>query len=107
MFWLTPGRNENWHIIQPMNSQQVRFTVFKDISGWILAYCAAPPFVSPNFSDGGRQACRFESEASLRDRLREIGLPEAIANNKTSPIEAYMVTDEQLSALGFEAILGE
>ena len=88
-----------------MSSKQIRFTVFVETSGRVLSYCpASHPYVSANFADRGPRTSRFESEASLKDRLREIGLPEGIANNKTSPTEAYMVTDEQLSALGFDAI---
>ena len=43
----------------------------------------------------------FADMPSLKEKLRSAGLPEAIADPHTSPLESYWVTESQLQDLGF------
>ena len=77
----------------------VRFTVFDEPSGPVLAYCLAGPFISATFSSRG--GVRFANIESLVRALDSVGLPGRTIVQMRHFGEAYPVTRSQLTQLGF------
>jgi hypothetical protein len=77
----------------------VRFTVFDEPNGPVLAYCLAGPFMSATFSNRAR--VRFADIESLIRALDSVGLPGRTIVQMRQLGEAYAVTGSQLTQLGF------
>ena len=87
----------------PMPTFPVRFTVFREPSGPVLAFSSAIPFASATFSS--KAGVRFLSETSLIKALDDVGLPGFQIVNGVSMLTTYYVNRAQLSALGFKTPL--
>jgi hypothetical protein len=77
----------------------VRFTVFHESNGPVLAYCLAAPFMSATFSS--RAGVRFADIESLIRALDSVGLPGRTIVQMSQFDQSYAVTGAQLSQLGF------
>jgi hypothetical protein len=74
---------------------EVRFTVFHESQGPVLAYC-----IAPGSSFASKAGVRFASTEELVETVNGVGLPGkeiSTFTNKTYPISA-----EQLQKLGFK-----
>jgi len=76
----------------------VRFTVFKQETGPILAYSVAGPFSSATFAS--KAGARFDDINKLIDALNRIGLPGKEISGFTDKV--YSVTRAQLTQLGLK-----
>jgi len=76
---------------------QVRFTVFHEVQGPVLAYCLAP---QPSFTS--KAGVPFDSLEKLQERLDLVGLPGREIARMRSPTKVYAVSVNQLSVLGFK-----
>jgi hypothetical protein len=78
---------------------QVRFTVFHEVQGLVLAYC-----VAPQSSFASKAGVLFDSLAKLEERLDLVGLPGREIARMSNPTKSYLVSINQLSVLGFKDI---
>jgi len=79
-------------------SLAVRFTVFKEGAGPVLAYAIAGPFIPATFAS--RAGARYDDTKSLIDALNRVGLPGKEISGFTDKV--YIVTRAQLSQLGLK-----
>jgi len=77
----------------------VRFTVFHEPTGPVLAYCLAGPFMSANFSS--EAGVRYADSTSLLKTLDSAGLPGRKIVSESQLGETYTVSTAQLAQLGF------
>ena len=78
---------------------QVRFTVFHEVKGPVLAYCVAP---SSTFAS--KAGVLFESMEKLEERLDLVGLPAREIARMRNPTKTYSVNANQLRVLGFKNV---
>ena len=78
---------------------QVRFTVFHEVQGPVLAYC-----VAPLSSFASKAGVLFDSVAKLEERLDLVGLPGREIASMSNPTTIYSVSVNQLSVLGFKTL---
>lgn len=83
----------------PLPVFTVRFTVFHEPSGPVLAFSPALPFAFPTFSSNA--GVRFQSEESLIKALDGVGLP-GLRIVRSGVLTTYNVNHAQLSSLGFK-----
>jgi hypothetical protein len=81
-----------------MDIYQVRFQIFSKPGGITIAYAKGGNLSQRGFAARGHLATDFESVDQLKEKLREVGLPQEIA---VPSHETYGVTEEQLVRLGF------
>jgi len=84
----------------PLPVFPVRFTVFREPQGPVLAFCPAFPFSSATFAS--KAGVRFMSDSSLRKALEDAGLPANEITSGFGSLKVYNVNRAQLSALGFK-----
>jgi len=75
----------------------VRFTVFFEAGGPILAYASAGPFESATFAS--KAGTKYPDVNSLIHALDKVGLPGLEIVQMRRPTKIYMVTGERLSEL--------
>ncbi len=97
-----PGQASEWAQILLHGPDEttfsVRFTVFHEVEGPVLAYCLAGPFISSTFSS--KAGTRYESAAHLVSALESVGLPgKKIAGLRQVTDDVYLVTGAQLRLL--------
>jgi hypothetical protein len=78
----------------------VRFTVFFEPGGPILAYSPAGPFATPTFAS--RAGAKYPDVGALTEALERVGLPGTEIVRLVSPTATFAVTGAQLLELGLK-----
>lgn len=80
----------------------VRFSIFNEPNGPVLAYCLASPFMPATFSS--KAGVRYPSNDALAKALDDAGLPgRRIVSGGGQSDETFTVSGAQLAQLGFRS----
>jgi hypothetical protein len=101
-----PGQTKEWAqvLLHGLNETtfSIRFTVFYEAQGPVLACCLAGPFIPATFSS--KVGTRYESAEHLMNALDSVGLPgKKIAGLRRVFHDVYLVTGAQLRLLHLRA----